>query len=107
MTDGFYPSHRHFTKLEPRSSKLLSRELSEWLCIPKQHMLTPFTIYLAAKHEEITNSFLDKCTVPKYTFIADGQIQVEEDFLIGAKPRAKKPEQKVVLNSETASAVRV
>ncbi|NWA89907.1 hypothetical protein HX807_14940 [Pseudomonas sp. D8002] len=107
MTDGFYPSHRHFTKLEPRSSKLLSRELSEWLCIPKQHMLTPFTIYLAAKHEEITNSFLDKCTVPKYTFIADGQIQVEEDFLIGAKPRAKKPEQKVVLNSETAWAVRV
>lgn len=107
MTEGFFPSHRHFTNLEPRSSKLLSRELSEWLCIPKQHMLTPFTIYLAAKHEEITNSFLDKCAVPRHTFDAEGQLHVEEDFLTGAKPRAKKPEQKVVLTAETAWAVRV
>lgn len=107
MKDGFYPSHRRFTKLEPRSSKLLSRELVEWLCVPKLHMLTPFTIYLAANHEQITNSFLDKCPVPRHTFDGDGKLLLQDNFLLGAKPRAKNPEQKIPLTPETAWAVRV
>lgn len=107
MTEGFFPSHKHFTTLDPRSSVILSCELSDWLCVPKKNMLTPFTIYLAAKHEEITNSFLDKCSVPNYSFDAEGQLQVVDDFLMGAKPRAKKIEQKVRLTTETAWAVRV
>jgi len=104
---GFHPKRTFFTNCISPTCNLSSSDLTEWLCLPKSEMLVAFTIYIAAKHEEVTNSFLDKCLIPAHTVLPKGKIKLLDQFLTGAKPRAKMAEQQVELCSETQWAVEV
>ncbi|RMR35656.1 hypothetical protein ALP36_03222 [Pseudomonas syringae pv. coriandricola] len=104
---GFHPKRTFFTKCISPTYNLSSSDLTEWLCLPKSEMLAAFSIYIAAKHEEVTNSFLDKCLIPTHTVLPNGKIKLVDQFLTGAKPRAKMAEQQVELCSETQWAVEV
>ncbi|WP_147471823.1 hypothetical protein [Pseudomonas cichorii] len=104
---GFHPKRTFFTNCISPSYNLSNSDLAEWLCLPKSEMLAAFTIYIAAKHEEVTNSFLDKCLIPAHTVLPNGKIKLLDQFLTGAKPRAKMAEQQIDLCSETQWAVEV
>lgn len=107
LDKGFYPKRNFYTSCISPYYNLASSDLTEWLCLPKTEVLTAFTIYLAAKHEEITNSFLDKCLLPRYVTLPGHGVKLQDRVLIGSKPRARMPIQHVELCSETTWAVEV
>lgn len=104
---GFVPDRNFYTHCISPSYQLASTDLSTWLCIPKQEMLTAFTIFLAAHHEEITNSFIDNCIVPDCTRAQGENPKLVSPVLKGSKPRAKNPDQRITLNTETTWAIEV
>lgn len=107
LQEGFYPSRNFYTSAVSSKHNLTSGDLTDWLCLPKTELLTAFTIYLAAKHEEITNSFLENCLVPHHNKLAGYRVSLNDKFLTGSKPRAKKNIQIVELCEESIWAVEI
>jgi hypothetical protein len=104
---GYTPDRRFYTKCYTPSYNLANSDLAKWLCLPKEEMFTAFTVLLAGKHEKVTNSFFDYCVVPDHRQDADGRVHLNQNYLEGSKPRAKKSRQLIELTSETAEVVKI
>ena len=87
---GFSPKRDFYTNCISPSYNLAASDLTDWLCLPKAELFIPHIIFLAARNQGITNSFLDKLELFNIRGEPDGYPSRHNLKLVGMKGRKNK-----------------